>query len=217
MAHFVVNATLYLHNLYRDLSIMRTLQGTGMIDASAPNPSGVVLCNPFKWDILLFIILIKNHVVVCVPSTTAKWITFCNHKNRKVVGDKHNVLVSYVDASAPSLSVFVLCNLFKWDILLFISDQNSCCLCAFHNSKTNFIPQLQEQKSCRRQTQCSSILCGWLGTQPISCCSFLIKILLFLSFHNSEINFKTYTYLPVGVCCIETPTNHLHTPFVKIN
>ena len=46
----------------------------------------------------------------------------------------------------------------------------------------------------------------------IFCCSFLIKIL-----HNSEMNFKTYPYLPFGVCCIETPTNHLHTTFVKIN
>ena len=35
------------------------------VDASAPGPSGVVLCNPIKSDILLFIFLIKNHVV-CV-------------------------------------------------------------------------------------------------------------------------------------------------------
>ena len=42
----------------------------GMMDASAPHPSSVVLCNPFKGDILLFI-LIENHVV-CVPSTPAK-------------------------------------------------------------------------------------------------------------------------------------------------
>jgi hypothetical protein len=39
-------------------------------NASAPNPEGVILCNPFKWDILLFI-LIEN-LVVCVPSTKAK-------------------------------------------------------------------------------------------------------------------------------------------------
>ena len=45
----------------------------------------------------------------------------------------------------------------------------------------------------------------------IFCCSFLIKIL-----HNSEMNFKTYPYLLVGVCCIETPTNHLHTTFGRI-
>ena len=32
-------------------------------------------------------------------------------------------------------------------------------LCAYHISKTNFIPQLQEQKSGRRQTQCSNTLC----------------------------------------------------------
>ena len=89
------------------------------VDASVSNPSDVVLCNPFKWDISLSI-LIKNHVVVFVPSTPAKWNSFCNHKNRKVVGGKHNVLVLYVDASAPNPSDIVLCNPFKWDILLFI-------------------------------------------------------------------------------------------------
>ena len=55
-----------------------------------------------------------------VPSTTAKW--------------KHNVLVYYVDAGAPNLEGLVLCNTSKWDILWFISDRKSCCLCAFHNS-----------------------------------------------------------------------------------
>ena len=69
-----------------------------IMDAMAPDPSGVVLCNPFKWDVLLFI-LIKNHVV-CVPSTTANRISFRNHRHRKIVGGKHNVLVHYVDASA---------------------------------------------------------------------------------------------------------------------
>ena len=87
----------------------------GMMDVSAPDPSGVVLCNPFKWDILLFI-LIENHVV-CVPSTPAKWISLRNHRNRKVVGGKHNVLVLYVNASAPNPSGVVLYNPFIWDIL----------------------------------------------------------------------------------------------------
>ena len=57
----------------------------------------------------------------------------------------------------------------------FISDQKSCCcFCACHNSKMNFIPQPQEEKSCRRQTQCSNTLfgslCGCLCIQPIWCC-----------------------------------------------
>ena len=86
------------------------------VDVCAPNPSGVVLCNPFKWD-FLFSFLIKNHVVVFVPSTPAKWMSFRNHRNRKVVGGKHNVLVQYVDVSAPNPSGVVLCNPFKWDIL----------------------------------------------------------------------------------------------------
>ena len=37
-------------------------------------------------------------------------------------------------------------------------DQKSCYLCAYHNSRTDFIPQPHEQKSCRRLTQCSSTL-----------------------------------------------------------
>ena len=69
--------------------------------------------------------LIKNHVV-CLPSTPAKWISFRNHRDRKVVGGKHNSLILYVNASASNLSGFVLCNPFKWDILWFISDQKSC-------------------------------------------------------------------------------------------
>ena len=63
--------------------------------------------------------------VVCVPSTTvpsppAKWILFLNHRNRKVVGGKHNVLIHYLDICAPDPSSVVLCNLFIWDILWFI-------------------------------------------------------------------------------------------------
>ena len=87
-------------------------------NASASNSEGVVLCSPFKWDILCSF-LIEN-VVIFVPSTTAKWISFRNHRNRKVVGGKHNVLVHYVDASAPNPSGVVLCNPFIWDILWFI-------------------------------------------------------------------------------------------------
>ena len=41
------------------------------MDVSAPDPSGVVLCNPFKWDNVCSF-LIKNHLVVSVPSTTVK-------------------------------------------------------------------------------------------------------------------------------------------------
>ena len=66
------------------------------------HPSGVVLCNHFKWDILWFI-SIKNHVIIiCVPTTLAKRIFFGNHMNKKVVGGKHNVLVHYVDVYAPT-------------------------------------------------------------------------------------------------------------------
>ena len=88
----------------------------GMMNASVSNPSGVVLCNPSKWDIL-YSFLIKNQVVVFVPSTPAKWISFHNQRKRKVVGGKHNVLVFYVNASASNPSGSIFCKPFKWDIL----------------------------------------------------------------------------------------------------
>ena len=109
-------------------------------------------------------ILIKN-LVIFVGATTAESISFLNHRNRKVVGGKHNVILLYADVSTPPIHL---------------------------------------------------VLSSASPSYEIFCCSFLIKIL-----HNSKMNFKPYPYLcpylPVGVCCIETPTNHLRTTFVKIN
>ena len=51
-------------------------------------------------------------------TTLAKHILFLNHRTKKVVGGKHNVLIHYADSSAPYPSAVVLCNTFKWDILL---------------------------------------------------------------------------------------------------
>jgi hypothetical protein len=78
----------------------------------APDPSDVVLCNPFIQDILWFI-LIKNHVI-CVHSTTADCNLFNNHRNRKLVGGNYNVLVYYKNANAPNPEGAVLCNTFKY-------------------------------------------------------------------------------------------------------
>ena len=114
----------------------------------------------FKWDILCSF-LTKNHVVLCVSTTIAKRILFRNHINKKVVGGKHIILVHSMHVCAPDSSGVVLCNPFKWDILWFISGPKSCYLCACHKSEMHFIPQPHEQKSGRRQTQCSSTLCGW--------------------------------------------------------
>ena len=105
---------------------------------------------------------------MCVPATNAKWVLFLNHRNRKVVGGKHNVLVHCVNVCAPDQAGVVLWNPFIWDTLWFIfSDPKSCYFCAFHNSELDFIPQPKEQKSGRRQTQYSSTLCRclckWLG------------------------------------------------------
>ena len=82
----------------------------------------IVLCNPFKWDILLFI-LVEN-LVICVPTTTADCNLFNNHRNKKVVGGNYNVLVHYLDVFAPASSGVVLWNPFKWYILWFILIKN---------------------------------------------------------------------------------------------
>ena len=86
------------------------------VNVCAPDPPGVVVWNPFIWDILCSF-LIQNHVI-CVPAIKAKWILFIDHRKRKLVWGKHNVLVHCVDASAPDPSGVVRCNTFKWDILL---------------------------------------------------------------------------------------------------
>ena len=145
--------------------------------------------------------LIQNHVV-CVPAITAKRILFLNHRNRKVVGGKHKVLKHHLDVIVPDPAGMVVCNPFKWDILLFILIENLV-FCAWNNYKTNFIPQPQEQKSGRRQTQCSSTLCEYLCTWSSWCCPlqplhmryyfavhFWSKIFLFLcTCHNGVMNF----------------------------
>ena len=81
------------------------------VNVCAPNPAGVVQWNPFKWDILWFI-LIQN-LVICVPTTLAKRILSPNHMNKKVVGGKSNVLIHYVDVCAPDPFDVVFCNPFK--------------------------------------------------------------------------------------------------------
>ena len=62
-------------------------------------------------------------------------------------------------------------------------DSKSCCLCAFLNSEMNFIPQPQEKKSCRRQTQCSITLCGCQCNQPIWCCPLKPIQMRYFVFH----------------------------------
>ena len=132
--------------------------------------------------------LVKNHVF-CVPATTAKQILFLNHMDINVVGGKDNVLVHYVDVCAPDSSGVVLCNPFKWDILYSFLIKNHFVVfvpstpvkwISFQNlsySTTTIDGELillfrlpQEQKSCRRQTQCSHTLCGCLCTWLIWCC-----------------------------------------------
>ena len=58
---------------------------------------------PFYLRYFVFISNQKSYCCFCVfvPSTPAKSILFRNHRNRKVVGGNHNVLVLYVDVCSP--------------------------------------------------------------------------------------------------------------------
>ena len=83
--------------------------------------------------------------------------------------------------------------------------QKSCHLCACHKSKMDLIPQPQEQKSGRRQTQCSGTLWECLCTWPIwYCClqpfhmryfvvHFWSKIMLFV--RATALAFKRILFL----------------------
>ena len=92
--------------------------------------------------------LTKN-LVICVPTTLAKQILFHNPINKNLVGGKHHVLIHYMEATAPNQK-----RVFLWRHL------NERFLGAFCLKKS------QEQKSGRRATQCSHILCGGCCTRP---------------------------------------------------
>ena len=75
------------------------------VDVCAPYLSGAVLAlQPFQMR--YFVVLFdQKSCYFCVPTTLAKQFFFCNHNNKKVVEGKHNVLVHYVEASAPTQKV----------------------------------------------------------------------------------------------------------------
>ena len=115
---------------------------------------------------LFNISITKLHWRICeikmipIRITLVKW-WWTTRNGRREAQCSSTTLCGCLCTYATHLMLSSVTNCFKWDILLFIiSDPKSCCLCACHNSKTNFIPQPQEQKSGRRQTQCSSTLCG---------------------------------------------------------
>ena len=122
--------------------------------------SNKIYCCAFWSKILLFVYL---------PSTTADCNSFNNHRNKKVVEGNYNVLVYYADASAPVLSNVVLWNPFKWDILWFILIKNLVACVSTTLAKRIYSSTIWTKK-CRRQTQCSSTLFGFMCTWPIWCC-----------------------------------------------
>ena len=108
--------------------------------------------------------LIKN-LAIFLRATTVKQLLFLNHRNRILVGYKHNILVYYVYIRAPNLFGVVLQPFYmRIFVVHFLSNILLLLFCACHNRKINFIPQPQKHKSCRSQTQCSNILCGCLCT-----------------------------------------------------
>ena len=96
-----------------------------------------IWCCPLKpFQMRYFVVHFWSKIMFFVGATTVKCILFLNHRNRKVVGDKHNILVHCVNVCAHDPSGVFFCNLFKWDILWFIiSDHESCYFCVCNNSK----------------------------------------------------------------------------------
>ena len=45
---------------------------------------------------------LTENLVIFVPAKKAKWILLRNHSNRNIVGGNHNVLLHYVNVSAPN-------------------------------------------------------------------------------------------------------------------
>ena len=82
-------------------------------------PSWCYPLQSFQIRYLVFISDQKSWIFLCVPATKAKWILFLNHRNRKVLGGKHNISVYYVNACASDSCGVVLWNPFKWDFLSF--------------------------------------------------------------------------------------------------
>ena len=137
------------------------------VDVSAPDPSVVVLST-----ISDEIFCCSENLVVFLPATKVKQSLFLNHRNRKVAGGKHNVLVymwmlvhpTYLMLSSATLSNDIFC----CSLFLFLIKNHVFCEC--NNRELNFIPQPHEKKRGRRNTQCSSILDESWCTQLICCC-----------------------------------------------
>ena len=97
-----------------------------------------------------------------------------------------------------TISNEIFCCSFFWSKILF--------LCAYHISKTYFIPQPHGQKSCRRQPQCSNTLCEGLCIWPKTCCPlqplqmryfvvhFWSKTWYLCAYHISKTNFILQPY-----------------------
>ena len=112
--------------------------------------------------------LVKNHV-----------FCMCNSSETNFIPRPHEQESGRRQTQCSSTRCECLCTLLIWycplqpfqmrNVVVHFY-QKSCYLCAFHISKISFITQPHEQKSCRRQTQCSSTLYGCLCNQPIWCC-----------------------------------------------
>ena len=77
-----------------------------------------------------------------------------------MVGDKHNVLIHYVNVSAPDPAVLTSATLSNEIFCgsLFLVKNHVFCLCK--SSEMNLIPQPKEEGRCKRQTHYSSTIFG---------------------------------------------------------
>ena len=132
-------------------------------------------------------IFVKNLVIICVPATKGKWILFLNHKDRKDVGGKHNALVHYVDASAPThlvlssatLSNEIFCGTFLIKNLVICVPTTLAKRIFFHNHMYKKVVGGKHNVLVHYVDDCAPNLSGVVLYNILLFIFFLIKILFF--------------------------------------
>ena len=134
------------------------------------HPTHMVLSSATLSNEIFYCSSLSENLVVCVPSTTAKQILFSNHRNRSVVGGKHNVLIYHLDASALNPYSVVLCNTFKdsfviyWQLLRGLLKGNTL-ECSMDNKvEIQLIkyPKNEIERVCTPQPPCKTRVTGVL-------------------------------------------------------
>ena len=135
----------------------------------------------------------KIWLFVCVHHQQQRLILFLNHRNRKGVGGKHNVLVHWRNVSAPNAT--------SLDILLLISGQKSSVCVRASTAKRILFPSHRNRKVV---VDTHNVLVHYVD----DCAPNLSECWPLQLFHMRYFVVHFWS---------KSPTNHLHTTFAKIN